>query len=163
MISTAEKIMEGKRLTAFLDDRRASGEGIVFTNGCFDIIHAGHVDYLEKARNLGGALIVGLNTDRSVREIKGPTRPIVPQEQRARVVAALACVDCVTLFDEPDPLKLIMSVGPDVLVKGADWPLEKIVGADRVMAGGGRVERIEFTTGLSTSSIIDRIRRLSEK
>jgi rfaE bifunctional protein nucleotidyltransferase chain/domain len=163
MSSTMDKVMEGEDFAAFLEARRSRGDTIVFTNGCFDIVHAGHVDYLEKARGLGDALIVGLNTDRSVGEIKGPSRPIVPEAQRARVLAALACVDCVVLFDEPDPLKLILTVRPDVLVKGADWPLEKIVGAREVMDAGGGVERIEFSPGLSTSSIIDRIRRLNEE
>jgi D-beta-D-heptose 7-phosphate kinase/D-beta-D-heptose 1-phosphate adenosyltransferase len=130
---------------------------VVFTNGCFDLLHVGHVRYLTAARDLGACLVVGLNSDASVRRIKGPLRPIIGQEQRAEVLAGLACVDYVTIFDEPDPLALIRALGPDILVKGADWPLGEIIGAEEVMARGGRVERISIVPGASTTEIIERI------
>jgi len=157
---TARKIVDLNALRPLLDEQRSEGRKIVFTNGCFDILHAGHVDYLERAGNLGDFLAVGLNSDRSVRSIKGSSRPIVPQEQRARVLAALVFVDAVVCFDEPDPLQLILEVRPDVLVKGADWPLDRIIGRAEVESFGGRVERIPLIETVSTSSIIERIRRL---
>lgn len=136
---------------------RKAGKTLVFTNGCFDILHAGHVRYLAAAKSLGDILFVGLNSDESVKIIKGDKRPIVSQDQRAEVLAALSCVDYIALFDEPDPLRLIQTVKPDVLVKGADWSEDKIIGADVVKACGGRVERISFVPGISTSEIISRI------
>lgn len=133
---------------------------IVFTNGCFDIIHAGHVRYLKKARSLGGVLVVGLNSDSSVRSIKGQTRPIVPQRERAEVLSALECVDFVVVFDEPTPLRLIEAIRPDVLAKGADWAARDIVGAEAVKKGGGRVARITLVKGRSTTNIIRRVLEL---
>ncbi|MBW2109485.1 MAG: D-glycero-beta-D-manno-heptose 1-phosphate adenylyltransferase, partial [Deltaproteobacteria bacterium] len=133
------------------------GLQLVFTNGCFDLLHVGHVRYLQVAKAQGDMLVVGLNSDRSVRRIKGPPRPIVPEQERAEILAALACVDFVTLFDEPDPLMTIRILMPDVLVKGADWRKEAIVGADVVEAGGGRVVRVPLTEGASTSGIIEKI------
>ncbi|MCI0498765.1 MAG: D-glycero-beta-D-manno-heptose 1-phosphate adenylyltransferase [Planctomycetales bacterium] len=130
---------------------------MVFTNGCFDILHVGHVRYLEAARSEGDLLVVGLNTDASVQAIKGPRRPIVNQDQRAEVLAALGCVDFVVLFDEPDPLRLIETLKPDVLVKGADWSEENIIGAEVVKASGGRVVRIELVPAVSTTGIIGKI------
>jgi rfaE bifunctional protein nucleotidyltransferase chain/domain len=130
---------------------------VVFTNGCFDILHAGHVDYLYRAREAGDALVVGLNSDRSVREIKEKGRPILEQGHRAAVLAGLGCVDFVTIFDAPDPFELILALRPNVLVKGADWPEDRIVGADQVRSYGGRVQRIAFVYSLSTSEIIRRI------
>jgi len=136
---------------------RAEGLTVVFTNGVFDILHRGHVEYLQKARSLGDMLVVGLNSDASVRRIKGPGRPINPQEDRAAVLAALACVDSVVVFEEDTPQALIEAVVPDVLVKGADWKVEEIVGADVVLRNGGRVANIELTPGRSTTDVINRI------
>ncbi len=149
--------MARKSLAAHLAATRSPGKPVVFTNGCFDLLHVGHVRYLTAARALGGLLVVGLNSDASVRRIKGPRRPIIGQEQRAEVLSGLACVDFVTIFDEPDPLALIEAIQPDVLVKGADWALADIIGADAVLARGGRVERITIVPGASTSGIIDTI------
>ncbi len=129
----------------------------MFTNGCFDLLHVGHVRYLAAARAQGDLLIVGLNSDRSVAEIKGPRRPLVPERERAEVLAALACVDFVVVFDAAHPLALIQAIVPDVLVKGADWPEAEIVGADAVRAGGGRVARIPVVEGASTSALITRV------
>jgi rfaE bifunctional protein nucleotidyltransferase chain/domain len=131
---------------------------VVFTNGCFDLIHAGHVRYLAAARSLGGALVVGLNGDASVRRLKGPSRPIIPENERAEVLAAFECVDVVTIFDEETPLKLIEALTPDVLVKGGDWPLEAIIGREHVLSHGGRVLSLPLLEGRSTSSVISRIR-----
>lgn len=133
------------------------GRTVVFTNGCFDILHAGHVAYLEKAKSFGDVLVLGLNSDASVRQIKGDLRPVICQAQRARVVAALGCVDHVVLFDEPDPGELIRSIVPHVLVKGADWPEDQIIGARFVKECGGRVARVAFEEDISTSKIIERI------
>lgn len=144
------------RLAADLRDR---GRRIVFTNGCFDLLHVGHVRYLTAARACGDCLIVGLNSDASIRRIKGPRRPVTPEDQRAEVLAALACVDHVTLFSDDTPAALIAAVRPHVLVKGADWAEADIVGADGVKADGGRVVRIPLAQGVSTTGIIDRIRR----
>lgn len=137
---------------------KASDARIVFTNGVYDLLHRGHAEYLEEARALGDRLVVGVNSDASVRRLKGPTRPIVPQADRAALVAALACVDLAVIFDEDTPLSLIEAIEPDVLVKGADWAEDKIVGADFVRARGGRVERIALREGLSTSALVERIR-----
>ncbi len=133
---------------------RAEGRKVVFTNGCFDILHAGHVDYLEAARARGDLLIVGMNSDASMRRIKGEQRPLNPAADRAAVLAGLAAVDAVVEFDEDDPLALIRSLTPDVLVKGADWGNDEIIGADVVKAAGGKVERIGLTDGRSTSELI---------
>ncbi len=133
------------------------GKRLVFTNGCFDVLHAGHVRYLKAARLQGDLLVLGLNSDQSVRSIKGERRPIVPQEQRAEVLAALSCVDYITLFDEPDPLHLIQILKPAVLVKGADWAEKDIIGADVVRRSGGEVVRVKLTPDISTSLIINRI------
>jgi rfaE bifunctional protein nucleotidyltransferase chain/domain len=130
----------------------------VFTNGCFDILHPGHVDYLERASALGDILVVGLNSDRSVKNIKGNFRPVNREEDRARVLAALACVDFVILFDSDTPLELIRNLVPDVLIKGGDWPKEKIVGRDTVIKAGGRVLSLDLLPGYSTTDLINRIR-----
>lgn len=134
---------------------RRQGRTVVFTNGCFDLIHPGHVRYLGKAKSLGDYLVVGLNSDSSVRRIKGGKRPIMGETDRAEVLCALRFVDYVVLFSEDTPLKLIKALKPDVLIKGADWSLDKIVGADQVLASGGKVRRIKFAEGYSTSRIID--------
>ena len=136
---------------------RTAGERIVFTNGVYDLLHRGHVEYLEEARALGDRLVVGVNSDASVRRLKGPTRPIIPQDERAELIAALACVDLAVIFDDDTPLSLIEAVVPDVLVKGADWAEDAIVGGEFVRARGGRVERIALREGLSTSAIVKRI------
>ncbi len=154
---TSSKILDRKALVHELDILRTEGCRIVFTNGCFDILHSGHVRYLTAARSKGDRLVVGLNSDASVRIIKGEKRPIVCQEHRAEVLASLACVDYVTLFDEPDPLHLIQTLIPDVLVKGSDWSEAEIVGGDFVKANQGKVERITAVPGISTSQIIQRI------
>ena len=154
----AAKIMTLDALELELNRVRASGKNIVFTNGCFDILHQGHVRYLSLARSHGELLVVGLNSDESVKRIKGDHRPIVEQHQRAEVLAALWFVDYVTLFDEADPLKLIKRLKPDVLVKGDDWPLDKIIGADVVCENGGQVVRVPIVPDISTSIIIERIK-----
>ena len=143
-----------KTVAARLKARR---KRIVFTNGCFDILHVGHIRYLRKAKSLGDILVVGLNTDRSVRLIKGEKRPIVPQEERAEVLAVLEFVDYVVFFDEPDPFTLIEKVKPHILVKGADWTKDKIVGRDLVEKTGGRVVRIPLVPGASSSGVIEKI------
>jgi rfaE bifunctional protein nucleotidyltransferase chain/domain len=141
---------------------KKAGKKVVFTNGCFDILHRGHVDYLAKARGLGDVLIVGVNTDASVQRLKGPNRPVVQEDDRAAVLAALGVVDYVCLFDEDTPYELIRAVVPDILVKGADWSVNDIVGKDIVEAAGGAVHTIEFLPNRSTSSIIQKIIQTSE-
>ncbi len=136
---------------------RKEGKKIVFTNGCFDIMHAGHVRYLRKARSMGDALIVGLNSDSSIRAIKGDLRPIVPEKERAEVLSALCSVDYVILFNEETPIRLITAIKPDVLAKGADWASGQIVGAGVVMEAGGKVARIPLVKGKSTTNIIKKI------
>jgi D-beta-D-heptose 7-phosphate kinase/D-beta-D-heptose 1-phosphate adenosyltransferase len=143
----------------FANELRASGKTIVFTNGVFDLLHVGHLRYLQQARELGDALLVGLNSDRSVRQIKGPGRPITIAAERAEILEALACVDGVVIFDEDTPRNLILAIQPDVLVKGADWAEDAIVGRDIVEARGGRVVRVAIEPGHSTTRIVDRIRR----
>jgi D-beta-D-heptose 7-phosphate kinase/D-beta-D-heptose 1-phosphate adenosyltransferase len=133
---------------------------VVFTNGVFDLLHPGHVRYLRAARAQGDLLIVGMNTDRSVREIKGPARPIMPEAERAEVVAALACVDAVVLFDEPTPAEIVERLQPDILVKGADWAADRIVGRETVERRGGRVVRIPVEQGYSTTGILEKIRNI---
>ncbi len=136
---------------------KTAGKRVVFTNGCFDILHRGHVDYLQKAKSLGDVLVVGINTDASVRRLKGNGRPIVEEEDRAAVIAALAAVDYVCLFDEDTPYELIRAVVPDILVKGADWSVSDIVGKDVVEGAGGSVHTIEFLPNRSTTKIIQKI------
>ena len=155
-----DKIVTASQAEELAVQYRRNDKSIVFTNGCFDILHAGHVSYLGTASTHGDILILGLNSDVSVRQIKGPRRPVISQDHRARVMAALGCVDHVVLFDEPDPGSLIERVCPDVLVKGADWPEEKIIGAAFVKASGGRVVRITLEPEISTTTIIERIGRL---
>jgi rfaE bifunctional protein nucleotidyltransferase chain/domain len=144
---------------AFAERIRAAGQTVVFTNGVFDLLHPGHVRYLQDARALGGALIVGLNSDESVRRNKGPGRPINTEGERAEVLAALACVDAVVMFGEDTPAEIVRAIQPDILVKGADWPADQIVGRDTVEGRGGRVVRVELEQGYSTSTIIERIRK----
>lgn len=137
--------------------RARAGRILVFTNGCFDLLHAGHVDLLSRARSLGDLLVVGLNDDASVARLKGPTRPVTPLAERAYVLSGLACVDLVVPFAEDTPLELILALEPDVLVKGGDWPVETIVGAAQVTARGGRVASLPLLPGLSTTAVIERI------
>ena len=144
---------------AFTEAARASGRRVVFTNGVFDLLHPGHVRYLQQARALGDLLVVGINSDRSVRANKGPERPITPEAERGEVLAALACVDGVTVFDEETPFLIIQDLEPDVLVKGADWAADAIVGRDIVEARGGKVVRVPVEQGHSTTSIVQKIRQ----
>ncbi len=160
-IGSMSKIVD---LQALLDARarmKLAGKLLVFTNGCFDLIHAGHVRYLTQARALGDALVVALNSDRSVRALKGEGRPILNEQERAEVIAALEAVDYVIVFDEETPRELIAALSPDVLVKGGDWPLNQIVGRDEVEAAGGKVLSLPYVEGSSTTDIIERIRNCS--
>ena len=159
-MSTANKIVSYSKAIKKITHWRAAGEKTVFSNGCFDIIHAGHIDYLEKASKKGEHLIIGLNTDNSVSRIKGSGRPIVDEVSRSKVLAALEFVDLVVLFDQDTPLELIQALKPDILVKGKDYNVSNIVGADYVLQNGGKVETIELTEGLSTSIVIDKIKNL---
>jgi D-beta-D-heptose 7-phosphate kinase/D-beta-D-heptose 1-phosphate adenosyltransferase len=153
---SAAKVRDRARAVAW----RASAPGpVVFTNGVFDLLHPGHVDLLEAARREGAALVVGVNSDASARRLaKGPGRPVAGQDARARVVAGLAAVDCVILFEEETPLELIRALAPDVLVKGADYARDRIVGADWIEERGGRVVRVPLLTGFSTSALVERLR-----
>jgi D-beta-D-heptose 7-phosphate kinase/D-beta-D-heptose 1-phosphate adenosyltransferase len=153
------KVLPEARLLAMLSDERAKGKRIVFTNGCFDLLHIGHTRYLQAAKSLGDLLVVGVNTDASARSLgKAPDRPIVPEAQRAEVLAALSCVDFVVLFAEPDPGRLIAAIQPDVLVKGGDWAPDTIVGREVVERRGGVVRTIPLLPGLSTTALVQRIR-----
>jgi D-glycero-beta-D-manno-heptose 1-phosphate adenylyltransferase len=152
-------IMTRDQLVPLLRQAQTQGKRIVFTNGCFDLMHVGHTRYLRAAKDLGDLLIVAINSDKSVRSLnKAPDRPIVPEAQRAEVVAALGSVDYVILFDEPDPHSLIAALQPDVLVKGGDWAVDQIVGREIVKARGGTVRAIPLVPGVSTTSLIERIR-----
>ncbi len=153
------KILTWEALKREVERQRSEGKKVAFTNGCFDILHAGHVQYLSEARKAGDLLILGLNSDASVRAIKGEKRPLIPQGERAEVVAALAAVDYVTLFDEPTPLTLIEYLRPDLLVKGGDWKEESVVGRDAVRSWGGRVVIVPMTEGVSTTNIVEKILR----
>ena len=137
---------------------RARHKRIVFTNGCFDILHVGHVNYLARARSLGDTLVVGLNSDSSARRLKGKARPIVTQKNRAKVLAALACVDFIVVFNNPAPFNLIKAIKPDVLVKGGDWKIKDIVGGRFVRSCGGRVKSLPYIKGFSTKALIRKIR-----
>ncbi|MEW6261966.1 MAG: D-glycero-beta-D-manno-heptose 1-phosphate adenylyltransferase [Thermodesulfobacteriota bacterium] len=153
--------MDWPAAKARIEEARGRGAAIVFTNGCFDLLHVGHLRYLTQARTLGGFLVVGVNSDRSVREIKGPGRPITPQDQRAEVLAGLTVVDAVVIFDQADPLALISHLEPDVLVKGGDWTVDQIVGREVVLARGGRVLSLPLTPGLSTTGLLGRALELN--
>ncbi len=151
------KIKTLEALRPLLAILRAAGQKIVFTNGCFDLIHTGHTRYLAKAKSFGDVLVVAVNSDASVRTIKGNKRPINSEADRMETLAALESVDFVTLFDEPDPYRIISELQPDVLVKGGDWPVEKIIGGDIVEARGGRVVNVPYVEGASTTGIIEKI------
>ena len=151
-------ILSADGAAAFAEGLRARGGRLVFTNGVFDLLHPGHVRYLQDARQLGEALIVAVNSDRSVRAIKGPTRPINPEAERAELLLALGCVDAVVIFDEDTPHDIVKKIQPDILVKGSDWGADSIVGRDIVEARGGRVVRLELAPGHSTTELINRVR-----
>lgn len=154
---SAEKILARDALIIRRREWKDNRRRVVFTNGCFDLLHPGHVRLLEQARALGDALVVGLNSDRSLQELKSPGRPLVPERERAEVMAALEAVDAVTIFDEPTPRELVTALVPDILVKGGDWGENEIVGREEVEAAGGRVVRIPLVEGYSTSQLIARI------
>lgn len=156
----SEKVVSLENLKALIEPLRRNGKKIVFTNGCFDLLHVGHVRSLEAARALGDLLVVGLNTDNSVARLKGPDRPIVEESHRSEVLAALACVDYIVVFSEDDPLKLITAVKPDVLVKSADWDPKMIIGRDIVEARGGIVTSTPEVGGISSTILIQRIQNL---
>jgi len=140
---------------------KRNGKRVVFTNGCFDLLHPGHIRSLETARALGDALIVGLNSDDSVKSLKGPDRPVIPEQERAEILASLECVDAVVIFEELTPQEVIAALLPDVLVKGGDWPGSQIVGREEVEAAGGRVVLVDVVEGYSTSDILEKIREES--
>jgi rfaE bifunctional protein nucleotidyltransferase chain/domain len=156
--AAARRVIARDEVAAFVRDQRASGRTIVFTNGVFDLLHPGHVRYLREARALGDLLIIGLNADESVRRNKGPNRPINPETERAELLSALECVDAVVIFAEDTPAEIIRLVQPDILVKGADWAADAIVGRDTVEGRGGRVVRIPVEQGYSTTSLVERIK-----
>ena len=158
-----QKIKGREELLKITQDLKIKGKRIVFTNGCFDLLHIGHIRYLEEAKTLGDVLIVGVNSDSSVRKLKGPERPILPVEERAEILSGLGCVDYITIFDELDPLNLISSLQPDVLVKGGDWTKEQVVGSEVVERSGGEVVIIPFVQGASTSNQIEIILKRYEK
>ena len=155
-----DSVLTFERAEELTRDWRRAGKRVVFTNGVFDLLHPGHVRYLEAARAMGDVLIVAVNSDRSVRENKGPARPVIPEAERAELVAALAAVDAVVVFDDPTPERIVCALQPDVLVKGADWAADAIVGRDVVEGRGGRVVRVPLVGGVSTTAIIDKIRNL---
>lgn len=152
------KVLSVAEAVAFVEHLRHAGKEIVLTNGVFDLLHPGHVRYLQAARRQGDALVVAVNSDRSVRAIKGPSRPVIGEGDRAEVLAALACVDAVVVFDEDDPQQIISRLQPDVLVKGADWAADAIIGREIVESRGGRVMRIPLADGYSSSAIIEKIK-----
>ena len=158
--NTGHKVVTRAAAVRWVREQQAQGHRVVFTNGCFDLLHPGHVAYLEQARSLGEALIVGVNTDASARRLdKGQGRPLTPETDRARVLAALACVDRVVLFGEDTPLELITLLKPDILVKGGDYQLSEIVGRAEVLARGGQVLTLPFVPGYSTTALLQRLRR----
>lgn len=161
-MSTKEKILKIDRLANVLNEVRGHKK-IVFTNGCFDLVHLGHIDYLEKSKALGDILVVGLNSDKSINRIKGEHRPIIDEVSRARLLAALQFVDYVVLFDEDTPIELIKSIKPDILAKGNDYDISNIVGAEIVLSNGGKVETIDLVPGFSTSRLIEIIKEKNKE
>lgn len=157
--TSPEKLVDRDELAAILEQSRARGKSVVFTNGCFDLLHAGHIESLQKSKSFGDVLVVALNSDASVQRLKGPTRPLQNQNDRARIMAALSCVDYVTIFDEETPLELIQKLRPNVLVKGGDYTVATIVGAKEVLGWGGRVEIISLVPGRSTTSLVEKSRK----
>ncbi len=160
MKKSADKVLNRYQFVEFVKECKAKGKKVVFTICCFDLVHFGHIDYLEKARACGDILVMGVNTDESVRRLKGSQRPIVQEFDRARVLAAFEFVDAITLFDDETPFELISECIPNVLVKGSDYTVDNIVGADTVLANGGEVKTIDFVDGYSTSSTIAKIKAL---
>jgi D-glycero-beta-D-manno-heptose 1-phosphate adenylyltransferase len=158
-LHTSQKIFTLADLVAQRKIWKTANQKVVFTNGCFDILHLGHIDYLEKARQLGSKLIIGLNTDVSVKQLKGESRPINNEYARSRMLAALAFTDAIVLFGEPTPLHLIETLLPDILVKGNDYAVENIVGALAVLANGGEVKTVELVTGYSTTGLIEKMKQ----
>lgn len=156
-----EKILSQERLLEAVEELKRRGRRVVFTNGCFDLLHPGHARYLAEARKLGDALMVAVNSDASVRALKGPGRPVFPEDERAEVLAALACVDFVTGFDDLTPQKLIARLLPQVLVKGGDWARDEIIGRAEVEAAGGRVVSLPVVPGYSTTALMEAARRLA--
>ncbi len=156
-----DKILDSQHLDERIAEWKEENKAIVFTNGCFDIIHLGHIDYLEKAKALGNILIVGINTDASVQRLKGKSRPVVGELARARMLAAMEFVDAVTFFEEDTPLQLIGRIAPHILVKGDDYNIDNIIGADIVIKNGGKVETISLVPGYSTTKIIDKIKKIN--
>ena len=154
------KLKNLEELKVIAADARSQGKSVVFTNGCFDLLHRGHVHVLRESKACGDLLITGINSDKSVKQIKGPARPVLPESDRSELLAALEMVDYVVLFDQPDPYALISAIRPDVLVKGGDWAGAKIVGADLVEEAGGRIVVIPYIKGFSTTEIIERIKNL---
>ena len=157
-IAENRRVLTREQAVTLIASLRSQGRVVVFTNGVFDLLHPGHLRYLREARALGDALIVGLNADSSVRRNKGPGRPVTPESERAEILSALACVDAVVFFDEDTPAAIVSALQPDILVKGADWPADQIVGRDTVEARGGRVVRIPVEQGYSTTAILAKIR-----
>jgi len=156
-VNTKKKIIKLESLKSRLRFLRAKGKKIAFTNGCFDILHFGHVSYLESAKKNNRILVIGLNSDSSIRKIKGPNRPIIAETRRASLLAALECVDFVTIFHEETPLRVIEALKPDILIKGADWKGKEVIGGDLVKRLGGKVEYISYIPGCSTTKIIEKI------
>lgn len=159
-METKRKILQLNQALEVINGWKQNGLTVVFTNGCFDILHLGHLDYLEKSRNLADKMVVGLNTDKSVSQLKGPGRPINNEYARARMLAAMSFVDLVIAFDEETPLELIKNVKPDILVKGKDYEVENIVGAEFVIGNGGEVKTLELKEGYSTTEIINKIKKI---
>jgi len=157
MFASENKIVSWDQAVKTIEEIQKTGKKVVFTNGCFDLVHLGHVDYLEKARNLGDFLVVGINTDKSVSDIKGPFRPVSNEQSRSRVLASMGFVDLVVFFGEETPKNLIELLKPDILTKGSDYTVKNIVGADFVMSRGGKVETIPMVDGFSTTNLIKRI------
>ena len=151
-------VLKASHLERYVREQRAAGKRIVFTNGVFDLLHLGHVDYLEKSRALGDRLVIGLNSDASVRRLKGPMRPVVGEHERRRLLESLGFVDLVVVFDDPTPERLIRELRPDVLAKGADWAPDQIVGREFVESYGGRVVSVPLRAGFSTTALVERVR-----
>jgi D-beta-D-heptose 7-phosphate kinase/D-beta-D-heptose 1-phosphate adenosyltransferase len=158
-----EKIKTKEDLQRIVEDLKRKRKRIVFTNGCFDLLHLGHIRYLEKAKSLGDILVVGVNSDRSVQSLKGPERPILPEEERAEILSGLGCVDYLTVFDEITPFELISSLQPHILVKGGDWTKENTIGREVVERSGGEVVILPFVEGSSSSNLIETILKRYEK
>jgi D-glycero-beta-D-manno-heptose 1-phosphate adenylyltransferase len=159
-MATAKKVLNRYQFTQFVKAQKKEGKKVVFTNGCFDLVHYGHINYLEKAKQLGDILVIGVNTDESVQKLKGPQRPITQEFDRARLLAAFEFVDAITLFGDETPKELIEECIPSVLVKGSDYAIEDIVGGDTVLKNGGSVQTLDFVDGYSSTKVIQKIKGL---